>query len=186
MFSTKFLIIIIVLLLLITYSQYYTSFNKGYRIIQTQLHNIDDKVLYEKYPIIIQERIVHPDRLLNTLFKYMYSFKERCMVKGSDLVYMTPHKFSLIYNEHADMDVNIISPVFKSAFAPFVTYQKCMPRSQTTTLDRSSVEYITIKLKQKQVIILPYSWLYQTTKDHSVMFINDLFSQMISLYKRSS
>lgn len=177
----QILISIIVILLVVTYAQYYIKFNKGYRIIQSHVHNIDDKVLYEKYPIIIHDRLVNPESLLKTLFSYMYTFKSIHQVHGSIYPYMTNNKFCIIYNSTNDININLISPIYKKTFKPFASYNG-ITRSQKTSLDKTSVEYVTIKLKQKQVLILPFGWLYQTQHQHSVISLNDMFSHLVSVY----
>lgn len=185
MVRTKVLVIIIVVLVLIAYTQYYTKFNKGYRIIQSNLYNIDEKVLYEKYPIVIHERIVDPESLLNTLFKYMFVFKASDYLSGSDMPYVNVHKYYVIYNPNDDMDVNLISPVFTQMFKPFIPHTNMFMRSHHTSMVMSNAEYVTIKLKQRQVLILPYAWLYQTNKKHSVIALDDIYSKLIALYKLS-
>jgi len=185
MVRTKVLILIIVILLLMTYTQYYTKFNKGYRIIQSKLYNIDEKVLYEKYPIIIDERIVDPEALLSTLFKYMYFFKVNDTVAASDMPYVNVHKYYIIYNQSEDMNINLISPVFTPMFKPFVAHNGALMRSYHTSMAMTNVEYITIKLKQRQILILPYAWMYQANKKHHVMILDDMFSRVIALFKLS-
>ena len=185
MARTTVLIIIIIILVLLAYAQYYTKFNQGYRILQSNIYNIDEKVLYEKYPIIINERIVSPESLLSTLFKYMYLFKASDYVAGSPMPYANVHKFYIIYSPEDDIDINLVSPVFASMFKPFTSHNNMFMRSYQTSMSITNAEYITIKLKQRQVLILPYAWLYQTNKKHYVITLDDVFSRLVAFYKLS-
>jgi hypothetical protein len=161
------------------YIQYYTKYNTSYKILQTYLDKINIDTLYERYPVVIYDRVVDPVSLTNTLFKYSYTFKNVIVQKGSQTPSMTLNKYTLIYNIKDDIDINIISPFYKSMF----TYKFANNLfSAKENIQDSNVEYVTIKLKKQQVLILPTYWLYQTTSIHHVLTMNDPFTILINLF----
>jgi len=166
--SSKTLFFVVLVLLIFVYTQYYLKFNTSYRIIPAQLDKIDESVLYEKYPIVVADRIVKPEVLLQTLFKYKYITSSIENRKGSINPYLVTHKYTVLYNTMHDIDVNIIAPQYRGEFKTNVDFY------------RTQTQYVTIKLKKQQIIILPAFWLYHITSPHTVIILNDPFSYFIS------
>jgi hypothetical protein len=173
MSPTKVLLVFTICLVLLVYIQHYRKHNTAYKIIQSSLDKIDINTLYERYPIIISDKIVDPTKLIDTLFKYSYAFKAIRTQNGSPIPYRTLNKYLIIYNIKNDIDINIISPFYQKDF-----------HNNTTALANSNVEYVTIKLKKQQVLILPSYWLYQTMQPHHTIAFNDPFSLLLQLWAR--
>lgn len=173
---SKTLFLIAFALIMFVYLQYYFKYNTEYRIIQAPLAKIDENVLYEKYPIVVSDRLVKPEELLETLFKYKYLFKSTHPQKGSPNPYMAISKYTLLYNNKIDIDVNIIAPQYRKEFQGFIEFQA------NKDINSTNAQYVTIKLKKQQVIILPAFWIYQSSLPYHVISLNDPFSLLVTLY----
>lgn len=175
----KALFIIVCVLIICMYIQYYLKYNTTYRIVQATLANLDENVLFEKYPVLITDRIVKQETLLETLFKYKYMTRSFVIHHGTPCPYMTVNKYLLLYNIKTDMNVNIIMPTYKNEFK-FKAASSLLQAS--SELSNSNVRYVTIKLKKQQTLILPSFWMYQTDLPHHTIALNDPCSSLIHLF----
>lgn len=170
---TKLLISIVILLIILIYAQYYSKYNKGYNITQTYLDKINLSLLYERNPIIIYDSIKTPKQLLKTLFKYSYISKREYTIKNSN-IYQTKAKFSFIYHIGQNIDtvmVNLINPIFKNEFQDWKKNNKGVLFTNTR-LEDTSVEFISVKLKPYQVLIVPSNWMLQVADDEEVVKVD--------------
>lgn len=163
MVSTRMLIIITIMLLLIIYVQFYFKYNGEYTIIQSNLNKIDINTLYEKSPVVIYDAVKDPNTLLTTLFAYSYLCKNYNIVKPTT-TYKNKAKFAILYNDKGDVFVNIVSPKYS------VDITKPLKTQDT-------VQYITIKLKQNQILILPFQWYYECTTSSKVITLHDALTK---------
>lgn len=178
----KTLLFLVLVLLIILYVQYYTKYNNDYKIIQSTLGNLEGKVLYERYPIVISDRLVNPDDILKTLFKYTYLTEKRAVIEGSFNVCRVFNKYTIIYSPHEDIDMNLIVPSYSKEFAPWHMHtSQCMFVSKGHSLTDSNAQYITIKLKKQQVLILPPYWMYHSINIYRIIALNDPISSLINL-----
>jgi hypothetical protein len=145
----KYLIYIVIILVVIIYIQYYNKFKSDYNIIQTNLDTIDLSVLHEKYPIVIYEQIYEPHQLLTTLFKYTFVKSETKTIDDTNKR-RNDAKYLILWGYEDDLLVDITSP--------------------------SDNNYITIKLKPNQVLILPYQWHFNTNKNLQSIWLHDPIS----------
>jgi hypothetical protein len=189
MSTTKILIIIVVVLILLIYSQYYSKYSKGYNITQTYLDKINLDILYEKNPIIIYDCIKTPKQLLKTLFKFSYAFNKQYSINTTD-VYVNKSKFGLLYLA-SDIDthimINLINPMYKKDFKDLQSKNGII--TSKTKLTDTSIEYISIKLRPYQVLIIPSHWLLQLdnieTISSSVVYkidLDDIFSKIYYMF----
>lgn len=159
--KTKVLIVVLVTLIIYIYAKHYAKFVDGYHITQTTIDKINLNLLYEKKPIIINESLRNPRQLVWTLFKYSYAFKKEYPLISSRAV-KSNAKFSYIFSAHPDATfVNLINPVYSKDFVWVKSSNKGVYTS-TTQLEDTKVEYITIKLRPNQVLIIPSHWIVQT------------------------
>ncbi len=173
------LFLVMLILILIFYFQYYLKYNNAYRIIQSDINKIDANVLYERYPTIISDRIVNPNDLLKTLFKYTYVFKANSIQSGDMKPTLSINKYTIIYNNKNDIDINVILPSYRSEFK--YKYQNNLFKADKI-LDGTNIQYVTIKLKKQQVLILPSFWIYQTNTPHHSICLNDPFTLLINFF----
>jgi hypothetical protein len=169
---TKPLLITVVVLVIVIYIRYYLSYKDDYNILQTYLGNVDQSLLYEKYPIVIYDRIANPYDLLKTLFAYTYVFKKESVINSHDLVY-NGSKYAVIWSkEHTT--INVVNPKYKSCLSWAVVDGLRVCNASLSDVD--NVQYITIKLKPDQVLILPAFWIFNTSKPVKYVRLDDVIS----------
>ena len=93
---------------------------------------------------------------------------------------MNKHKFSFVYSSDVnDCYINLINPSYKNNFKWFKDKSSIGDLISKTTIEDTNVEYITVKLRPFQVLIVPSHWLIQSTEIitslHKVN-LHDLFS----------
>lgn len=178
MSSTKLLIIILVILIVCIYMHYYSKFNTSYEITQTYLDKITLDLLYERNPIVIYDSIKTPNQLLKTLFKYSYISKSEYKINHQNVI-MNRQKTSFIYcTDNTDCYINLINPSYKKDFK-WKKQDKTSDMISQTNIEDTKVEYITIKLKPFQVLIIPSHWILQSTQQYSSLHkvnLHDVFS----------
>jgi hypothetical protein len=120
-------------------------------------------VLNERYPIVIYDRIVDPRVLLSTLFKYSYMFQKLNAFNAAPDPVANNHKYNIIFSSQEIIEVDVISPLYKH--------------------DVQNAQFVTIKLKKQQTLILPCNWMYKTKSKHYNIFLDDPFSLLYSLFQ---
>lgn len=173
MLKTKVLVVVLVVLVVCIYGRYYGKYNQGYHINQTTLDKVSLPLLYERDPIVIYDSIRNPRQLMWTLFKYSYATKREYNISSPEPV-QSKAKFSYIFSTDPNgtgIYVNVINP----SYAHHFTWDKKTGKS-ATKLEDTQVEYITIKLRPFQVLIIPSNWIIQTESTVSKIDLDDLFS----------
>ena len=161
----KVFVFIIIVLISILYLQYYLKYKQDYQILQVYLDTFKLETLYEKYPIVIYDQIYDIEELLKTTLAYSYNFKKTFEI-AAEKVYRNASKYVLLFSEDSDIALKIVNPKYKKDIK-----QK---------MEDSNVQYITIKLKEKQVLILPALWYYQTNNmDVKAIGLDDLISKWL-------
>lgn len=169
MTTTKILIIICSILLSILYIQAYLKPKTEYTILQSYLDKLKPESLYDKYPIIIYDSVKNPEDLLSSLFAYSFAFKSTKDIT-SNMIYQANSKFTLIYtNSENGSLINIISPKYK------------VNKKKNIDNQDSSVQYITIKMKPYQVMILPMFWHYCLTDNAYSISLDDVVSKLYNV-----
>lgn len=156
--KTQTLLYIVLVLLVLLYIQSYLKPKTEYTIIQTYLDKISIDTVYDKYPIIIYDLIQDPKSLLKSLFAYSYQFDTSGKLVPNK-IFKAAAKFTLIYNDVSNSVINIISPKFH------------VDLSKPLKEQDSSVQYVTVNLKQHQVLILPLKWYIETPSNTAPSFI---------------
>lgn len=173
---TKSLIITIIILIIIIYIYYYNNYKNDYNIIQTYIDKVDLNMVYEKYPIIIYDKIIDPKELLKTLFAYSYTFMNESKIRPIVPTY-NKSKHMLLWNDDENIDINIINPKYYK----IIKWEKrnIYKTSIKTLQELNEVQYITIKLKAKQVLILPAFWIFQSSSYVNIIQLNDILSCLV-------
>ncbi len=177
--STKILFTIFITLLILIYTRYYFSPKNDYDILQTDLENFKLDILYEKYPIVIYDQLINPQDLLKTIFKYQYTFKKFGSLNPSYPI-VNHHKFMVLYNDKSNATINVIAPKYKTEMK--MSTMNSMKVAQTSLESMNHVQYITVKLKQHQVMILPMQWMLQSETPILTILLDDIPSKIISSF----
>lgn len=162
--TTKILIFVCIVLILILYIQSYLKPKTEYTILQYNLDKITPDSLYNKTPIIIYDILKDPKDLLTTLFEYSYIYKTYTRW-SADKIYQCRSKFTIVYsNDESGCLLNIVLPKYK-----IDKHKSILKQSQ-------NVQYITVKLKQNQVIILPMFWYMNSNRNVNMILLDDFIS----------
>lgn len=171
---TRKLFIIIIILIVCIYINYYKKYKTDYNIIQSTIDTIDINLLYEKYPILIYSNILDPKELLHTLFAYSFVFKTETLITPI-VPTINTSKYLLIWNEEQDIMINIINPKYKKLIQ-WTKYKKLI--ISTKPIDElNDVQYISIKIKQNNVLILPHYWIFESNDPLHLLQLDGLFTK---------
>lgn len=137
--------------------------NPKFELIQTRIHQININHLFEKSPIIIQDRIVTPYSLTDTLFKYLYVSKKEWIFRNKifNPYQKNGSKYMIIYAS---------SPISMQVIHPN-EYNQGQP-----------INILSLNLKKNQVFILPLFWWYSIKGDAFVIELNSISSSIMKIF----
>lgn len=148
------LIILIIIFVIKQYVKHYFKINPTFSIVQLPLSRLNVDILYEKSPIIINERVVYAEQLVDTVFKYLYISKKHFKNISIDAIYKNSARYAILTNNKNDSIVYLYHPNNK---------KKCLP----------------IKLYKDQCIIIPSFWFYKTNIENTQVFkLYDIFNKL--------
>jgi len=169
----RILLLILVILTFLLLLRHYDSPTHKFDIIQLSLSRIEPSFLFEKNPIIINEPIMSPIHLTETLFKYLYVKKTQSFRSDPSTFHQSRCRYALLYPRHADGSIKIVHPR-KSKFLIDATEESM-----------KHIQYVEVKLKKRQVIIVPMYWWYQVENAHfGHVELDDSLSYVKRLYKK--
>jgi hypothetical protein len=119
---------------------------KGITIIQTTIEKVHDGLLFEKYPIVIDSKIVSSEYLFETLFKYLYISKQTqtCLVSEERKVLGV---YNIIHNENQEvLDVFV----------------------------KNENDFVEIKLNPFSILIIPSRWYVKCKNEINIVELYDL------------
>lgn len=176
-----YLTTILIMLVIIVYIQYYINYKPDFKINQIYLDKFKINLLYEKYPIIIYDKLIEPKDLLKTFFAYSYNISDDFPILFDNKVTINLSKYQIIYNQLADVDINLIHPKYRSQI-DFTNNNKILLSKEP--LSKLNVEYVTVKLKKNKILILPSYWIYNSNLPVQTIILDDYMSYMVSkIYK---
>ncbi len=156
--TKRILFYVLILLIILIYFQHYRKYNTEYKILQAYLDNIDHELLKEKYPILLYDKVVSPQDLIESLFYGLYMFKREDVLWIGNPI-LSSAKYLLIFNNLSNCYINLVSPKYRNIFSWRKQNGYIISNSP---LSEMKVEFMTIKLKKNQIFILPPYWIYQT------------------------
>lgn len=157
-------VLIVTVVLLIVYGRYYLKYNKDIEILQVYLDSFKLDLLYERYPILIYDQVYDHKDLLQSIFAYSYMFSKN-EKKTPSIPRINRSKFVLLSSEK-DCVVNIINPRYEKE----AKLEKPFKDTQ--------MQYVSVKLRANQVLILPSRWIYQSNSDLEITTIDDMLSPL--------
>jgi hypothetical protein len=141
------LFITLAVIIIIFYIKLTLQKKRDFQIIQTSLELFKDDLLYEKYPIILEDNIVNIDELFGSIFKYQYIFKKQGKNKKKK-EYQCNSKFLVFHN---------------------ITLQE----STISIKNNVNDVFVDVIIRQNKVLILPYGWYYINKNNISYFLLND-------------
>lgn len=154
----------IILILIIIYIRYYLKYKTDIKILQVFINNFKLDNLYERYPLLIYDQIYSHKELLDTIFAYSYQFTSETKVINPEIAKINKSKYLLISPVKDDIILNIINP----------KYAEEVKKQQK--FSESNIQYVSIKLKAKQVLILPSRWIFQSDQEIMITKLDDILS----------
>ena len=161
------------------YFQCYLIQPRKFEIIQTSLAEFKPELILEKQPIYLEDSVVNPADLFQTVFKYLY-IKHVLSISDQNLLKRNLSKFVMIYNDNDTNSINvkIIHPSIKpyvstkSMYLYSKNYNVCtnnlLDESFVDQLANKDVKIVDVILKPNRCLILPINWYYQTYTDEAI------------------
>lgn len=174
MSRTKVLITVLVLLVTVIYLRYYLTYKDDYNILQTYLDRVDINVIYEKYPVVIYDRVKDPSQLLKTLFAYSYVFQRGPTAIPSNRLITNKSKYVILHSGTNDAEIHVLNPKYAQAINNKESLADIAPEA--------NAQYVTIKLRANQVLILPCHWIYQASEPIQSIRLDDVLSAIVSFF----
>ena len=160
------LLVSAVCIIVFAYIKLYLKPKKDIQLLQANLSNFNSGLLIEKQPILIFDKVVNPQNVIDVFFKYMYHLSNTTTTPNGSHV-QNLSRFAVIHNDQDDVqDISIqkyqskAHSNSKNMYYANVTHQK-------------SIETLTIRLPAKNIIILPYLYSFKSDRDLPVTYLSD-------------
>lgn len=167
------LLTLFILICIVCYISIYTKPKKHIEILQSDLSSLKTEFLLEKQPLIIYDKIVDPLEVIQSTFKYLYTFKIHKSLTANH-IYQSNSRYALIHNpSDEDLTITLLKKnVKKNHLNLFYTFIGNEFKENENT--------ITIILKPYNMIAIPYLYMMQCEQSLNVHFLNDMF-HMVSI-----
>ena len=175
-----YLLFIIIFVFTIFYLQSYFKIT-NFEIIQTNLENFDNNLLYEKKPIYLYDEIVNPADLLHTIFKFQYIY-HILSISDKNLLKQNLSRFVIIYNDSENETILSIYHPDSSKLIESDNYKYNKKNFLILHKNEIELQKIDVKLKSKNCIILPLHYCYQTSNSKLIEIHLFDFISMISSF----
>jgi hypothetical protein len=196
----KLLFIILLILLFIVYIKYYTKVNLDTEIIQVNLNNINYNILTERNPIVIYDKLVNTNDMINKTFKHLYSIKHQNLI-FNDNIKQTLAKYAIFHNDtENDIEIFISNPIHSKMLSILNNTKNkdrqggLSPRASGAsvrnkdfiTFKETSLENINsikVILHPFNTLILPYNYIFKCETPCSNYFLFDLTNILIANWR---
>lgn len=148
---------ICLIIIIVAYTYLYLKPKTDFQILQANLNNITDDLLYEKYPIILHDQIVNLDDIVSSTFRYQYVFKkDKVVEKESEMC--NRHKYMILQNvQTEECSLEIMSP--------------------KKTVNTSII------IPSFNVVIIPYKWcIKDNTFPLKCILLDDLIHGLVNIH----
>ena len=179
-------IILIIILIIIIYLNYYYKFNNNYEILQLNSNQINQEILSEKLPIVINDIINNINDFINVVLTYEYIFKNKIDLTKSKFVNKNLATHLIIYNNNENnINLYISNPKFsnKFKFSKNKSFNYLTSNYEVSDINNiNDIQFVNISLKPKQVFILPSYWLFYIDSNTESYFLSGFFSKILAVY----
>ena len=178
--------IILIICIAHLYINLYLKPKKDFEILQSNLQNFKEDMLYEKLPFVIFDDIVNANDILNSIFKYQFSLKKKINYGKTEPIIKNKSKYVVIHNnDHNDLIVYLNLPLirndsekkYKNNFYDIITFD-----NDANLFTESMVSVI---LKPFNIICIPCFWCFQMNISNNnipVFFLNDFIHHICINY----
>jgi hypothetical protein len=151
------MIVYITIILLLLYSSFYFIFNDEITIYQSDIEHFDFNMLYNKQPIVIADSLQDPMQIIKSWFN-LNIIDTR--VINSDIWIRNKYKYLIVYSDDAEITL-------------------CNPKHKMINKTPENTEQlITIKLKNKRLLIIPFKWYYNINGNVVLYGVHDFITKI--------
>lgn len=160
------LLFILIILIIGIYTRYYVSPSHKIEVIQSAVANLQTSHLFEKHPIIIHDRIVTPYSLIDTIFKYLYVYKNEWIIHNKlfNPYIKSKSRFTIVYAS-SDINIQLVHPHLYNNGKP--------------------TNVITFKIEKHQILIIPMYWWYSIQGHAFMIELESVYSGLYRLVSHS-
>ena len=182
----KSLIIFIFVLILIIYIKYDLKYNKKTELLQFTSDKITQDILFEKSPIIIEDKINNILDFIGSVISNEFFHKNN--IKFNDIYKINKNlsTYMIIHNNNKDIiNVYISNPNNKNKFRFIKSNSNSYSISNYTINNINNINdvpFIKIILYPKQSIILPKQWLFIIDKPVELYSLFGIISYIVSIF----
>ena len=184
------LLIFIIILNIIIYLNYYSKYNKKFEIIQLTSDKINQDILHEKLPILIEDPISNVNDFIYVLLTYEYVFKKDHKYTKNNFSNKVNENLAyhlIIYNSNENtIPIYISHPKFSRKFKFNKNnsfYYRISDYEVDDEEDINDTQFVKINIKPKQLLILPSYWLFYLNTNADMYFLYGIFNSLISFSK---
>lgn len=155
-----FYYILVIIGVLVAYASLYFIFKEEIVIHQTDVENFDFSLLYAKQPLVIEDSVANVNQLIDLWFSaniVQDVYPEKVWNRNA-------HKYLVIY---ASDDVSEIT-----LYHPSKKLVNDMPEDDDSMM--------TIRLKNKKILIVPYKWHYNIAGNAEIYGIHDYITYVLA------
>ena len=144
---SRVLIIVLVCLVLSIMLNYELTVKPEFEIIQTSLGDFQLKMLYEKMPVIIQDRIVELGALIKHCFKYQYMGSIQSEKPAPYKVLSNIGRFAVLQGSQTRNKITLKNPMFENEAAIVLEQHQVLiiPRKWAYTVDEGSIKQVILR-----------------------------------------
>ena len=145
----------------------YTKPKLSTEIIQGSIYDITPELLLEKQPVVMYDKIVNLQDVIDSTFKYLFTFfKKHTVLKNN--IYQSNSRFALIHNTtEEDLIIHIVKS--RKKHNHLNAFYSCLTKD---VYDES--KQIQIMLKPHNVISIPYLYMFTSSEQITITFLNDV------------
>lgn len=182
----KSLITFIIILIILIYIKYDLKYNQNTQLLQFTSDRISQDILFEKSPIIIEDRINNMLDFIHNVIPNHYFNKNNIKFDNIFKINKNLATYMIIYNtNNKPIDVYISNPSNKKKFRYVSSNSNNYSISNFNITDINNIndtQFIKIILHPKQSIILPKQWLFIINKPTQLYSLFGLISYFISFF----
>ena len=185
------ILFILIVTCIFVYSNLYLKPNKDFQLIQANLNNFTEGILYEKNPFIIYDEIVNMYEILNTVFKYQYVLKQKNII-DKNKIYKSKSKYALVHNNSdTDLTINLMSPfnhVIKSHIRnnKNASYFYDIIDIEIDTTQHVIDNSIGIIVKPYNMLSIPAFWMFKSNSNAQITYLSDFIHVIATNYLKYS
>lgn len=183
----KILIVFIIILIISIYINYDLKYNDNFQIVQLSSNKINQDILYEKYPIIIEDKINDMDDFINVVMPYEKIYKNKFIYNKKNNVNQNLTNYLLIHNSNiTPIEVYISHPRNANKFNWSSSNSNNYNISNYIVNNFNNIneiQFVKIILKPKQTIILPKFWLFTINGKVTLYSLFGFINYFVSTYK---